>query len=325
MRIEFFLISFIIYTHYTETFSTLMRPKCKLWPGLPNNLENNTLGLVDLLDINIPNDGHTANCYNHDDCSSDEHVSLGRGIRSNNSNSLLSTHLVAQLDFQALVDILHRSLSRLGQQLGQLLRQCVGPDSSRNTVSNRTTNVAKQIQHSQYSGDVVVLTDGHDGDLLSDDNDTTSQSNEDLTHDGVSDGEVGLAEVDHQADTEDVQRYSDDENPLESTSLSDQDTDNEEIDSVDDVEDAGDVTGRSHGHAIDNLQVGSEVSGPAVVGDLVCAAENAGSDDVAVLEQVPREEGDLSDESFPNSKGNQKNETNDKHGDDVSRSPFVLR
>ena len=82
-----------------------------------------------------------------------------------------------------------------------------------------------------------------DSDLLHNDHGATGEGEEDLAHDKVTDGLVGLAEVDHEALAEHVKWNSPVQYPAEAACLLDSEANREEEKAGHDIEDRGNVTG----------------------------------------------------------------------------------
>jgi hypothetical protein len=159
--------------------------------------------------------------------------------------------------------------------------------------------------------------------LLGDDQGTAGEGEEDLAHDEVADGLVGLAEVDHEALAEHVEGHRNPDDPSVTFSPLDGEADDEEPDSRDDVEDGRDVTGGLEGLAAVDLQEGGVVRDPAVVGDLVADVKGAGTHDCARAHNFPLQERYGSDELLAEAEGDEAHDAENKHGDDATISPRV--
>lgn len=109
---------------------------------------------------------------------------------------------------------------------------------------------------------------GEHGDLFSNSEHGSTKCDQNLAEYDPSDRLARSSEVNHQTFTEEEERYTTDEKPLESTSSSDQETNGEQPDSSDDVVDGRDVSGLGDRDVEDDLEEGGEVARPAVVCDL---------------------------------------------------------
>lgn len=89
--------------------------------------------------------------------------------------------------------------------------------------------------------------------LLDDDKDRTTDRDEDLTHDLISDAHIRLSEIDHQSLGENVQGNRDVQKPLVATSLSDGPSNRQQEDTRDDIESVTDVSGLGNSQVIHNL------------------------------------------------------------------------
>lgn len=72
---------------------------------------------------------------------------------------------------------------------------------------------------------------------------------------------------------------------------------------------------------IDNLEEGGEVGVPAVVGDLVCAAEETGADYGSIGQEGVGDEWAGCCETFVEAEEDEESEAGDQHGNDVATSP----
>lgn len=163
-----------------------------------------------------------------------------------------------------------------------------------------------------------------DSNLLNKNQGTTTNSQEDLAHAHVSDVEAGLAEVDHQAAGQKVERDSPHEQPLEAAGDADQVSAADQPDGVHEVEDSSDVSGLGEAGVVDYLQEGGEVAGPAVVGDLVGNIQEAGTDDGAVGDKVVGDEGLGGTPAFVGDETDEDEEADDHHCDDLGGFPFAF-
>lgn len=82
-----------------------------------------------------------------------------------------------------------------------------------------------------------------DSDLLHNNHSATSECEEDLAHDKVTNRLIGLAEVDHEALAEHVEGNGPVQHPAEAACLLDREANREEEESGHDVENRGNVTG----------------------------------------------------------------------------------
>ena len=78
-------------------------------------------------------------------------------------------------------------------------------DGRRNGLAYSTADRGEQTDEGEHGGDVLVGRGGHDCHLLADDERAAAEGDEDLAHDYVADALIGLPEVDHQADAENLE------------------------------------------------------------------------------------------------------------------------
>ena len=70
-----------------------------------------------------------------------------------------------------------------------------------------------------------MVRGSHNGNLLAENDDRTTDCDKDLAHDQISDAGAWVAEVDHETLTENIDWYGDEEKPAEVASLADDETD----------------------------------------------------------------------------------------------------
>lgn len=95
----------------------------------------------------------------------------------------------------------------------------------------------------------------HHSHFLADDERAAAESNEDLAHDDVADALVWLAEMDHEADTEDFKTQHGHGEPFEAAELADHDGEDDGPEAGADAVDVGDITCVRNGDAVDSLEV----------------------------------------------------------------------
>ena len=88
----------------------------------------------------------------------------------------------------------------------QVLRESIGPDGAGDGLANGTTDVGEEAQESEDNSNFTMAGGGHDSNFLADYERAAGDGNEDLAHYDVSERGVGLAEVDHEADAENLKR-----------------------------------------------------------------------------------------------------------------------
>lgn len=154
---------------------------------------------------------------------------------------------IADLDFDVLVDRLPVREGLRGQVSLQSLREGRLPDSSGNRASDGTTNVTEDVEESKGTGGVLVVGSSQDSNLHDDDEGTTGESHENLTHDQISNALVRLAEVDHQANAKQVQGNDPEKQPAVAAGLADENAYAEKPHAGDNVKDVRDVASNSDG------------------------------------------------------------------------------
>lgn len=99
-----------------------------------------------------------------------------------------------------------------------------------------------------------MVRGSEDGDLFTDDDDSSTYRDEDLAHDDIADILVRLAEMDHETLCEDVEWDGKVEEPFEVACLADEETDTEEEGAGEDVEGGADVSGFGEAEVGDDLE-----------------------------------------------------------------------
>lgn len=170
---------------------------------------------------------------------------------------------------------------------------------------------------------MLVVNGGQNGQLLDDNEDRSTNRNENLTHDLVSDTLTRVTEVDHQPLGKDVERNGDIQEPLEATGLTNGCSDAEQQDTGNHVEGVDNVSGFSNSQIVHDLQEVLEVVVPAVVRKLVGRIQETGADNSAVGEETPIEKRDWGDPLLVETEEEQHGESDHDHGDDVVSTPAV--
>lgn len=287
------------------------------------NLEQHTLDLLDFLDVDVSHQKNPDQGRGHDDSARDQHASLANRVGLDDGISNGIAHRIRELNLKIVVDGLPVLDDRLGQEALQRVGQSVSPDSARDAVADSSAHVTKETKDGKNGGDVVVASRGHDGNLLTNDHGATSKGDKNLAHDDIADLGSRSTEIDEETDEKNVQWHRDQEKPLVMTGVANQETDEEQPYTRDNVEDGVDVTSFGNAGIEDNLEVGSEVAVPAVVGDLVSGVKKTGSHGVSVEQKLVWDERNGGEELLPDSKGNETGKTNHEHDDDVGGAPVL--
>lgn len=95
----------------------------------------------------------------------------------------------------------------------------------------------------------------HNSHFLADDKRAAAEGDEDLAHDDPADALVWLAEVDHEADTKDLEAQHGHSEPFESTDLANQDGKDDGPEAGADAVDIGNITGVGDRETVDSLEV----------------------------------------------------------------------
>ena len=103
------------------------------------------------------------------------------------------------------------------QGCGKLL----GVDSRRDSLTDSAADGREDTNKSKHGSDVLMRRRSHGSHFLADNEGAAAESDEDLAHDDVTDSLVGLTEVDHQADAQDLETQHGDSEPFEAAHLAD--------------------------------------------------------------------------------------------------------
>lgn len=286
-------------------------------------LENSTLDLGNLLQINVSDHQSPDNRETHDSSSGRQHSCLRVRIGLLDGESGRGSDSVGDLSVEALVDISDVGHGRLRESGFKGSVEGVGPDGTGNGGTSSTADGSNDIEKSKSSSDVLVVNGSQNCELLDNDEDGSTDGDENLTHHEVTDGLVGATEIDHQSLGEDVQGNGNVENPLEAASAADQESNTDQQDTRDDIKGVADVSCLGNSEVVDNLQERGVVMVPAVVGDLVCGVEQACANDSAVRQDAEVEQRRRSELEFPSNEDTEHNETDNDHGNDVVRAPAI--
>ena len=200
------------------------------------HLEQNALGLL-LVELDVLYDEHPDQRESHHSSTANDHVLLSKRVRLLDRKTSLGALGVAELQVQIFVNALPVRKSLGGQEALQSTRKRALPDRATDGASHGSTNVAEHAEESERASCVLVIRCCEDSDLLYDDHSTAGESEEDLAHDEVTNSLVGLAEVDHEALAEHVERYRNPNDPAVALRPLDGEADDEEPDARDDIED----------------------------------------------------------------------------------------
>lgn len=162
-----------------------------------------------------------------------------------------------------------------------------------------------------------------DSELHNQDKDRTTNGDENLAHDDISNILVRGTEMDHEAESEDVDGDSEVEGPLVEAGLSNEEADDKEKHTRNDLESRVDIPSLSRTEVDDDLQEGRKEVVPGVVGDLVSQINHAGGDDGSIKKETTLEEGDGGEPILPNTEKDESAEADNDHGDDIAGAPAV--
>ena len=286
-------------------------------------LEDSTLDLGNLLQVDVPNHHRPSKRQDHNSTARGEQDDFSVGISILDGRPRSSANGIAFLLVDIGVDGIDIRHGRLRQTRRQCLVEGIRPDRGTDGVTRRATNSSHNVQQTKSSGDVLVVDSRQNSQLLDDDENRTTHRDEDLTHHLVPVAHVWLAEVDHQALGEDVQGHRDIQQPLVAPGLADDESDTDQQQTGYHVEGVGDVACFGEGQVVVHLQPGLEVVVPAVVGQLVCGIQETGAEDSPVGQEAVVEQGGRGDESLVDAKEEYHRESNHDHGDDVPGGPAV--
>lgn len=286
-------------------------------------LEDHTLGLAKLPEVVVPDQEDSSKGKDHDTGSGSKHSSLTIAVGALDSQALRRAHGVGELVVDDASNVLGLRQGALGEPLEKLVVEGVCPDGGRDGASEGAANVTGDTQDSEGGGNVLVVNSGEDTNLHAQNEDRSSNGDEDLAHDEITDGLARTTEVDHQTLGEDVQRDTDAKEPLKATGLANTPTDDEQEEARDDVESVGNITSLGGAQVVDHLEERVEVTGPAVVADHVDEIQPTDTDDGSVSEELVLEEGLGGDEALIEAKDDEDNKASDDHGNDIRSIPTL--
>lgn len=173
-----------------------------------SNLENVTLGLLSmgrlqLVDIDVPPEEHKNSTDGDESHTSDNHLALHILVRTNNGISDGIALQVGQLHRNVSVDCRREVLGILRETFVQLYWEDIGPQCSRNSIANGSTNGAEEGKQGQRYSDILVANTSHNGKLTSQSPNTTVDTVEKLTHNKVACLGFRSSEMNQKSSTED--------------------------------------------------------------------------------------------------------------------------
>ena len=259
-----------------------------------NHLDETNSSLLHLPDIHILPQRNTDPCYHIHRCCRNKHVSLRLSVAKVDGISCRGANRVALLCLNDTVDA-RKVVHRLSRQVShEPLGKDAGPHSSSNGRSDGRADRDDHALDCKQRREVLLFRDCHERSLLGDDEHTATESNEDHTHDDVSNVLVWLAELDHKPDTQDRERYA----PEQTVHLqlavvvSQAQTVDERDEAATHGVDVGNVGGVWYALVEHDHEQRVEVAVPNVPADVEGPGHGVGEDDSAVLEQMPRDESD---------------------------------
>ena len=287
-------------------------------------LEHQTLGVLDVLELDIPPQRDKDEAEAHDSGGGDDHEALGGGVSIVDGVALGGSPGVTELDRKTRVDVQVLVLECVREAVVEFARQDAGPDRAGDGGADASADAGAQTQHGEHGGDVLVLGYGHHCELLADHERSAGEGDEYLAHHNVADVDVRLPEVNHEARGQDVQRDSEAQREvLEPHGELDEQADENGEEAGSDAVDVVDVAGVLDALVVHDLHVRVVVRVPAVEGDKDGGREAAGTEDGAVEDELEGDEALAREELLVYSKTNQAETANDEHGDDCAGLPGI--
>lgn len=246
-------------------------------------------------------------------------ITVGEGDVVTHGGAPLETQLGVHVVVEAV------DLGSLGDVVQEGVPESAGPDGGGNRGTNGRSDAAEQIEDSHDDGNVLMVGRSHHGHLSGDDEGTSGKGNEDLAHGDVSDRLTGHAEVDHEADTKSHQGDRVVQvNPLESTSVSHGDGNEQRREAGTDTIDVADVGGDGNtGVEGDQAQRRKETTPDLGVHEDEGQGET-GEEDGAIGQQAEGNKGNRSNPLLVGSKDEEQDRTDGEHGDDHGAVPLLL-
>lgn len=203
------------------------------------------------------------------------------------------------------------------QRPPQPIRERVGINRRRNRIPYSAPNTIEQTQHRQQDWDPIPVRRTHHRHLLTNDQHTTRESNEDLTHDHIPNICILTAKMNHQPGTQEHQRRREAQaRVLEFLDHADPEPEDGGPDARSDGVDGGHVAGFGYVQIVDDHYEVVEVAVPAVKAEVDDCGKEAGAEDGAVPEKVVGDEVDPGAPSLPGCEDKEENETDDYFGDE---------
>ena len=177
------------------------------------------------------------------------------------------------------------SFELLGQIAEEDRWEDIRVDGTRDSGTDSAADRREQRDERQHHWDAVAIGGGHDRHVLADDKGAAGDGDEDLAHDGVADGPIVAAEVDHQARAEHHQRQAEEQaRILEVLGVADVDAEDDAPEAGADVVDLRHVAGLCDVEVVHDLHPVVVEEVPAVEAVEEDRGKNAGAEDGALLE-----------------------------------------
>lgn len=289
-----------------------------------DNLDDHTLNLLEVLDIDISPQHNCENSDGQNGGRGDKHRLLGVTVRLVNSSTGWCTHSVPLLHLNTSKDSREVRLALLRQVGHKFTRHNARPNCSSDRRTNGTSNGREHTLNSEDNGNILMGRNGQSSDLLGDNEGSSREGIEDLTHDYVSDINIWLTELDHKRnsknrewDTE-VQR-----DRLVAAGVTDNEPNDDGPEAGADRVDVGDVAGGGELEVVDDLEHGCEVGVPDVEADEQSRSQDTGAEDGSVQEEVVWDVGDWGEETLPYGEEDDHDAADGDHGDDEWLFPSV--
>lgn len=187
-----------------------------------SGLEDLSTSLLGLSNVYIPPQQDACEGQRHEASTRDNHMPLYVSVRADNRLPCVAPPLVLQLNRQRPINRHHILLLLRWEVLPQILRKLIRPDTARDRAADGPAHVGRQRYEREHDGYLVVRDDGHNSELLADDDGSGRDGLEDLTHDDVADVGVRGAEVDEEAGGEAGDGDRGQGDPLEVVCLADE-------------------------------------------------------------------------------------------------------
>ena len=277
---------------------------CVVFQGKSTCLKQGSL-VLPLVDVEVLPHHNRGNTQDQDRGRADAVLALDPAVGVVDGLAGLGARRVAELGVDSADEDGGSLRLHVGRQaVGQGGQEQVVVDTGAGGLADGAADGVEQVDQRKGQGNTLAVTAGHHGHVLTDDQRTAGEGDEDLAHDQVADAVVGAAEVDHQTGAEDHQRKTEAQaQVLEVLGLVDVDSDHDGEESGADTVGLHGVAGVDLADVVDGEQEVLEPDIPHREVEVENGGQQTGTGHGAVLEDFIANEVSAGEPLLPNEEG----------------------